>query len=298
MTLSPPAAADLAAAEAGQHISDPGIDIDAFRRDMATEALREDRREVAYVRDLDADGVPCRVFRPRPGAPVILYVHGGGWVLGDLDTHDRFGRELAMRTGSAVVAVHYRRSPEHPYPAPLDDVETALRWVRTHAGEHELDASRVVGIGDSSGANLVAGMSVRDSGAFAYQVLAYPPLDPACAAASFGTQDNAVLSASEMRWFWDAYLPPSGDLRAEPDAAPAYARDVSRMPPTLVVTAEHDVLRDEGEEFAARLAAAEVEVTAQRYLGVGHGFWRRPWDYDAADACLDHLAGLLARLSP
>ncbi|UYM04274.1 alpha/beta hydrolase [Solicola gregarius] len=295
MVLNPQAAADVADATAGPHISDPGADIDGFRREMATEALTEERREVAYVRDVDADGVPCRVFRPEPGAPVLLYAHGGGWVLGDLDTHDRWGRELAVRTGWAVVAVHYRRSPEHPYPLPLDDVETALHWVRANADEHALDASRIVGVGDSSGANLVAGLSVREPGAFAYQVLAYPPLDPACRADSFRTEDIAVLSAAEMRWFWDAYLP-TDDLRSIPEAAPAYAEDLSRMPPTLLITAEHDVLRDEGEQFAARLAAAGVGVAAQRHLGVVHGFWRRPWDYDPADAALDELTGLLARL--
>ena len=297
MVLTPKAAAELAEAEAGQSVSAPGVDLDAFRREMAAKALDEPRLPIEYVRDVDANGVACRIYRPTPEAPVIFYVHGGGWVLGDLDTHDRMSRELAARTGWAVVAVQYRLSPEHPYPAPLDDVETALGWVRSHAGEHQLDASRIVGVGDSSGANLVAGMSLRDADAFAYQVLVYPPLDPARGAASFGTQDIAMLPSDEMRWYWDAYLPDES-LRTRPDAAPAYATDLSKMPPTLLVTAEHDVLRDEGEDLAARLAAAGVEVTAQRYLGVAHGFWRRPWVHAAADAALDHLTARLARLRP
>lgn len=297
MVLTPKAAAELAAAESEVGPSDPGVDLDEFRRDMAAAELADERRSVSYVRDADAGGVPCRVYRPESGAPVILYVHGGGWVLGDLDTHDRFARELALRTGWGVVAVHYRRAPEHPYPAALDDVETALRWVRAHAAGHELDASTLVGVGDSSGANLVAGMSVRAPGAFAHQVLAYPSLDPACDSGSFTSEDIALLSADGMRWYWDAYAP-TAELRINPEVAPAYASDVSSMPPTLLVTAEHDVLRDEGEAFAARLAQAGVPVVAQRSLGVAHGFWRRPWNFAEADACLDQLAAHLARSRP
>ncbi|MDN5855903.1 MAG: alpha/beta hydrolase [Actinomycetia bacterium] len=297
MVLTPKAAAELAEVESETGPSDPGVDLDEFRRTMAASELAEERRSVPYVRDVDADGVPCRVYRPAPGVPVILYVHGGGWVLGDLETHDRFARELALRTGWGVVAVHYRRAPEHPYPAALDDVETALRWVRARAGDHELDASSVVGVGDSSGANLVAGLSVRAPGSFAYQVLAYPPLDSACGSESFASEDIALLSASEMRWYWTSYAP-TADLRTNPEVAPAYADDVSAMPPTLLTTAEHDVLRDEGEAFAARLAQAGVPVVAQRSLGVAHGFWRDPWGYAEADACLDQLTGILARLRP
>ncbi|HLR84926.1 MAG TPA: alpha/beta hydrolase [Nocardioidaceae bacterium] len=299
MVLTPEAAADLAAEEADTRprVSEPGADIEACRRDIVESELAEERRAVPYVRDVDADGVPCRIFRPVPGAATIAYVHGGGWVLGDLDSHDRFCRELALRTGWAVVAVHYRRAPEHTYPAPLDDVETALRWVCEQAYEHEIDASTVVGVGDSAGANLVAGMSVRDPEVFAYQVLVYPPLDPRCGSASFVSEDIALLSAAEMRWYWEAYAP-SAQLRQSPEVAPAYAGDLSAMPPTLLLTAEHDILRDEGEAFAARLAEAGVSVAAHRCLGVAHGFWPRPWDFQAADACLDQLAGVLSRLRP
>src|SRR5699024_5804913 len=202
MVLTPEAAADLATEEAdtSPRVFEPGADIEACRRDIVESELAEERRAVPYVRDVDADGVPCRIFRPVPGAATIAYVHGGGWVLGDLDSHDRFCRELALRTGWAVVAVHYRRAPEHTYPAPLDDVETALRWVCEQAYEHEIDASTVVGVGDSAGANLVAGMSVRDPEVFAYQVLVYPPLDPRCGSAAFVSEAIAWLSAAERRW--------------------------------------------------------------------------------------------------
>lgn len=298
--LYPKAAEDLAAAEVRPRlaIADPGLDIDAERRAQVDEALEEERPALPYVRDVDAGGVRCRVYRPHPAAPMLLFVHGGGWVFGDLDTHDRFARELAQRTGWAVVAVGYRRAPEHPYPASLDDVQTALRWAYENAAEHDIDASLVVGAGDSSGANLIAGLCVREPDALAYQVLAYPPLDPACDPTvfrSFETEDDAVLPAAEMRWYWEAYTPTRA-LRRQPDAAPMYVEDLSRMPPTLLITAEHDILRDEGEAFAARLADAGVDVVGQRSLGMSHGFWRRPWDFDSADATLDHLTGTLARI--
>lgn len=297
MVLHPQARAAIEAerAEAGPAVSDPGVDLDAFRRGMAAAELAEERPALAYVRDVDADGVRCRLYRPRPGAPLLLYAHGGGWVLGDVDTHDRFTRELALRTGWAVLSVDYRRAPEHPFPAPLDDVRTALAWARRRASEHDVDGSLVVGAGDSSGANLIAGLSVREPGAFATQVLVYPPLDPSGDHPSYSSEDPMLLPATEMRWFWRAYAPDT-DARTDPRVAPMLAADLSAMPPTYLLTAEHDILRDEGEAFAARLADAGVRVVAQRALGMTHGFWRRPWQFDAADDAVDQLAAALRRL--
>ena len=150
----------------------------------------DDRIGLDDVRDVDADGVPCRLYRPRIGAPVALYVHGGGWVLHDLETHDAFCRELAHRTGWALLAVDFRRSPEHPYPAPLDDVETAARWLREEGRGLRLATEMVAGIGDSAGANLLAGLTVRAPGLLDALVLMYPPVD---AAAAFADEDNAAL---------------------------------------------------------------------------------------------------------
>ena len=297
MVLDAQSAAELAREEADEtpRVSDPGAEVDEIRRSMVADASAQERPAVAYVEDIDADGVPCRLYRPAPGAPLLLYAHGGGWATGNVDTYDRYTREIAVRTGWAVLSVDYRLAPEHPYPAPLDDVQTALRWARTSIGAYEVDASVVVGAGDSAGANLIAALSLREPGAVAYQVLAYPPLDPVAENESWVKEDIPLLPAADMRWYWDAYAP-TQRLLTNPEVAPAYAADLSAMPPTLLISAEHDILRDECESFGVRLAAAGVTVAAQRVLGVGHGFWRRPWDFDAAVTTLDQLAGILAGL--
>ena len=230
----------------------------------------DDRIGLDDVRDLDAGGVPCRLYRPRIGAPVALYVHGGGWMLHDLETHDAFCRELAHRTGWALLAVDYRRAPEHPYPAPLDDVETAARWLREEGRGLRLGTEMVAGIGDSSGANLLAGLTVRAPGLLDALVLLYPPVD---ASAEFADEGNAALDEPTMRAFWEAYAP--GPAAKNPEVSPLLA-DLSEFPTTLVITAEHDILRDQGEAFAAALVEAGVDVTAWRALGTVHGFWRHP----------------------
>ena len=299
MALDRQSAAELERelADESPRVSDPGADVEDVRRSMIADARAQERPAVAYVEDVDADDVPCRLYRPVPGAPLLLYAHGGGWATGNVDTYDRYTREIAVRTGWAVLSVDYRLAPEHPYPAPLDDVQTALRWARDSIAAYDVDASVVVGAGDSAGANLIAALSLREPGAFAYQALAYPPLDPSADNESYAKEDIPLLPAADMRWYWDAYAP-TKQARTNPEVAPAYASDLSEMPPTLLITAEHDILRDECETFGVRLAAAGVPVAAQRILGVGHGFWRRPWDFDAAVTTLDQLAGILARLRP
>jgi len=237
-------------------------------RELALAA--DDRIGLDDVRDLDAGGVPCRLYRPRIGAPVALYVHGGGWMLHDLETHDAFCRELAHRTGWALLAVDYRRAPEHPYPAPLDDVETAARWLREEGRGLRLGTEMVAGIGDSSGANLLAGLTVRAPEILDALVLIYPPVD---ASAEYADEANAAMDEPTMRAFWEAYAP--GPAAKNPEVSPLLA-DLSGFPPTLLITAEHDALRDQGEAFAAALVEAGVDVTAWRSLGSVHGFWRHP----------------------
>lgn len=290
MVLYPKAQAELDAIQ-----PEAATDIDAHRAAARAEAAAEDRAGVEYVRDVDADGVPCRLYRPLPRAPVVVYVHGGGWVYGDVDTTDRFARYFAVTSGWAVLSVDYRRAPEHPHPAPLDDVETAIGWVREHGAVHDVDASVVAGVGDSSGANLIAGLTVRNPAAVEMQVLAYPPLDPAGTSGSYVSEDIASLTAEEMRWYWHSYAP-TQQLRENPEVAPPRAADVSGMPPTYLVVAEHDVLRDEGEAYAGRLARAGVPVVAQRCLGMTHGFWRHPWDHAAAESSIDQIVSALHRL--
>ncbi|MFC5679400.1 alpha/beta hydrolase [Aeromicrobium endophyticum] len=254
-----------------------------------TAALEGTRIGLDHVADVTADGVPCRLYRPRQGAPVALYVHGGGWVLHDLETHDAFCRYLAHVTGWALLAVDYRRAPEHPYPAPLDDVQTAAAWLRAHDREHRVDASFLPGIGDSAGANLVAGLCVRDAAALDFQVLLYPPVDRRAVLPA--ELHNAALGVDGMEWFWDAYAP--GELGDHPEVSPVRATDLASHPPAYVVTNEHDVLRDQAEAYAAQLGEAGVEVLAHRVLGTVHSFWRQPELFDASRSTVTVVGALL-----
>jgi len=280
MVLTPDAAAFLRLLEADAKITAEWSVEQIRERSRADAIAAEDKIGLDDIRDVDAAGVPCRLYRPRIGAPVALYVHGGGWVLHDLETHDAFCRELAHRTGWALLAVDYRRAPEHPHPEPLDDVETAARWLREEGRGLRLATEVLAGIGDSSGANLLAGLTVRAPDLLDALVLMYPPVD---ASAAFADEDNAALDAAGMRAYWDAYAP--GDAGANPEVSPLRA-DLGSFPPTLVVTAEHDILRDQGEAFAAALADAGVDVTAWRALGTLHGFWRQPTVLAASRAAI------------
>jgi len=288
MVLTPDAAAFLRLLEADAKITAEWSVEQIRARSRADAIAAEDKIGLDDIRDVDAAGVPCRLYRPRIGAPVALYVHGGGWVLHDLETHDAFCRELAHRTGWALLAVDYRRAPEHPHPEPLDDVETAARWLREEGRGLRLATEVLAGIGDSSGANLLAGLTVRAPDLLDALVLMYPPVD---ASAAFADEDNAALDAAGMRAYWDAYAP--GDAGENPEVSPLRA-DLGTFPPTLVVTAEHDILRDQGEAFAAALADAGVDVTAWRALGTLHGFWRHPTMLAASRAAIVTVGAFLS----
>lgn len=279
MTLHPQARAYLDELGAPDLSVPSRDDIVAARAAARQEALAvEERVGLDHVVDVVADGVPVRLYRPRAGAPVLLYVHGGGWTFHDLETHDSFCRHLAHVTGWALLAVDYRLAPEHPYPAGLDDVERAARWLRRHDREHRVDASWLAGLGDSSGANLVAALCVRDPALLDHQVLLYPPTD--AAATLDPALSNAALTPEAMAWMWDAYAP--GDLRDHAEVSVLRAPNLAEHPPAVVVTCEHDALRDEGEAYAAALAEAGVPVTAHRALGMIHSFWRQPELFDAS----------------
>lgn len=288
MTLHPQSRALLAELEVPDALSLPD-DLDAIRAASRAQALAGERIGLDHVADVDADGVPCRLYRPRQGAPVALYVHGGGWVLHDLETHDAFCRHLAHVTGWALLAVDYRRAPEHPFPAPLDDVQTAASWLRAHAREHRVDASFLPAIGDSSGANLIAGLSVRDPSALDSQVLIYPPVDRRAALPD--DVANAALDGPGMEWFWEVYAP--GELGDHPEVSVVGATNLAEHPPTYVLTNEHDVLRDQAEAYAAQLAEAGVEVLAHRALGMVHSFWRQPATFDASRSTVILVGALL-----
>lgn len=298
MTLHPQAVNFLGGLDDEPGPGEAGFDLAAARREMAAAppARLGAGDEVAHVMDVDADGVACRLYRPRPGAPVVVHLHGGGWVLGNLDSHDAVCRLLAARSGAAVLAVDYRLAPEHPYPAALEDAETALAWLRREGASLEVDPRRLAVLGDSAGANLAAALAMRarDRGAspFALQALVYPCLDPRLDTVSAATELGG-LTASEMRWYWHSY---AASALHRADVAPAAAEDLAGLPAAVVLTAEHDPLRDEGEDYASRLAAAGVPVTATRWLGMVHGFWRWPATFDASVAAVEHVAAAVARV--
>jgi acetyl esterase len=251
-----------------------------------------DRIGLDLVDDLDAGGVPTRLYRSRLGAPVALYVHGGGWVMHDLETHDAFCRYLVHTTGWALLSVDYRRAPEHPFPAPLDDVETAARWLREYGRDHRVDIDFVPGIGDSSGANLVAALSVRAPGLLDAQMLMYPATDRTAPLSR--ELSTAALDVDVMPWFWAAYAP---DIDvAHPEVSPGLAPDLSGQPPTLLVTCEHDVLAAQGRAFAARLAEAGVPVTSWEAAGMVHSFWRQPQRFDASGVAVNLVGATLDSL--
>ncbi|MBO4269873.1 alpha/beta hydrolase fold domain-containing protein [Microbispora triticiradicis] len=221
------------------------------------------------------------VFRPTGVAgplPVVLYIHGAGWVFGNDHTHDRLARELALGVGAAVVFVNYSLSPEARYPVATDENYAALRWVVEHGAEHGLDPARIAVAGDSVGGNMTASLTLtakeRGDVRLAGQVLFYPVTDASFDTGSYHQfAEGYFLRRDAMQWFWDQYTT-SEEQRAEITASPlrATAEQLAGLPPALVITAEADVLRDEGEAYAAKLREAGVPVTAVRYLGVIHDF--------------------------
>lgn len=228
---------------------------------------------VARVRDEDADGVPVRVYDQavHEDAPVVLYCHGGGFVLCDLDSHDGFCRTIADATGAVVVSVDYRRAPEHPFPAAPEDAYTALLWTaRTYPGH------RIAVAGDSAGANLATVLTLlardRSGPEIAHQTLYYPMLDPTRSRPSHRENGQGYfLTSDHLRWYWDKYLPKPTD-RNNPYAAPLARADLSGLPPAYVVTAGLDPLRDDGLAYAEALIEAGVVVEAQHCAGMFHGF--------------------------
>ncbi|MEU1384630.1 MULTISPECIES: alpha/beta hydrolase [unclassified Nonomuraea] len=225
--------------------------------------------------------VRARIVRPAGSTgdlPVIIYIHGAGWVFGNAHTHDRLVRELATGAGAAVVFPEYDLSPEHRYPVAIEQNWTVARWIVTDGAAKGLDATRVAVAGDSVGGNMTAALTImakqRGGLSLRRQVLFYPVTD-----ASFDTEsyrqfaEGYFLRRDGMQWFWDQYTTSDAE-RAEITASPlrATAEELAGLPPALVITGEADVLRDEGEAYAAKLRAAGVPVTAVRYQGIIHDF--------------------------
>jgi acetyl esterase len=229
----------------------------------------------------DVGEVRVRIVRPPDAVgtlPVTLYMHGGGWVLGNADTHDRLVRELAVGTGAAVAFVEYDRSPEARYPVAIEQGYATARWIVREGAAHALDPDRIAIAGDSVGGNMTAALALmaeeRGDMRFVHQSMYYPVTDAAMDTASYEQfREGYFLTARSMAWFWDAYAPDI-ERRSEPFASPLRARDeqLAGLPPAFVIVDEADVLRDEGEAYAARLRAAGVAVTTVRYDGITHDF--------------------------
>lgn len=225
--------------------------------------------------------VPVRIVKPRGTTgplPVVVYTHGAGWVFGDAHTHDRLVRDLAVGTGAAVVFPEYTRSPEARYPVANEQSYAAVRWVVEHGAGKGLDGTRLAVAGDSVGGNMAIALTLmaKERGEFSFrqQVLFYPVTDAAFETGSYAEfAEGYFLSREGMKWFWDQYTTDEA-ARAEITASPlrATTEQLTGLPPALVVTAEADVLRDEGEAYAARLRTAGVPVTAVRYGGIVHDF--------------------------
>ena len=248
--------------------------------------------------DLDAGGVGVRVYRPEATGPhpVILFIHGGGWVVCDLETHDPVCRHLCVGTGMTVISIDYRLAPEHPFPAAIDDCMAVLRWAAANATSLGVDPTRIAVAGDSAGGNLAAALAIRTRDevgpALAAQLLVYPVIDRPGSHASYAENDAFGLSEAGMQIYWNYYAAPVGHPLAEPIRVA-----LTGLPPAFVLTAQYDVLRDEGEAYAAALAGAGVAVTKTRYPGVIHGFFSLPGLVPAATTAMqDACNWLRARL--
>jgi acetyl esterase len=260
---------------------------------------------IARVEALTVPGpggaIPVRILAPQGKAPLpaLVYFHGGGWVVGSIDTHDALCRALANAAGVTVVSVDYRLAPEHKFPAAAEDAYAATAWVAAHAAEIGVDPARLAVGGDSAGGNLatVVALMARERGGprLVYQILIYPITDFNLETASYRENaDGYFLTREAMAWYWGHYLANEADGQ-HPYASPLRASDLRGLPPALVITAEFDPLCDEGEAYAARLAAAGVPVTLTRYDGMIHGFLRRPVQLDRARGALVEAAAALER---
>jgi acetyl esterase len=246
-----------------------------------TEQLSGPGEPVADVRDLEIPSVcgaiPVRVYRPEGDGPLplVVYLHGGGWALGTIESFDTVVRALANASGAIVASVGYRLAPEAPFPAGLDDALCAVRWLAGHAAELGADPERLAIAGDSAGGNLatVAARRLRGEIDLRLQALIYPVTDAGCNTPSYRAfGEGHGLTAASMQRFWNLYLDGADGLH--PDASPLRADDLAGSPPALVVTADHDPLRDEGEAYAEALREAGVRVDVRRVAGTVHGFWR------------------------
>jgi acetyl esterase len=253
--------------------------------------------EVGSVEDVPDGPVPMRIYRPADAGPhpTLMFIHGGGFVIGDLDTYDAQCRVLCARVGAVVASVDYRLAPEHPFPAGVEDALAALEWVAENVAEDGL----AIG-GDSAGGNLSAVTAQAWRGrspALAAQLLLYPATDMLTERPSMlENAEGYLLTRDDMDWFRNHYLGGDESLPSDPRVSPALAEDLAGLPPALVYTAQYDPLRDDGDAYAEALAKAGVPVIHRRFDGLVHGFFALGPLSVAAQAAVDQVCGDLREL--
>jgi acetyl esterase len=275
----------LATAAALREPNEPG-ELQAMRDEYVEAAVRlggalepvERVEEVVIARPGEESALRARAYWPRALEPVgaLLWLHGGGWCVGDLDGFDRVCRSLCNAAGAIVVSVDYRLAPEHPYPAAVQDADLAVAWATSHgASQLGFESDRVAIGGDSAGGNLATVAALHAPGALRAQLLVYPVADASMDTDSYREfADLTLLTRDTMGWCWRNYLAGEDARAAEPDASPLRARDLSGAPPAFIAVAGHDVLRDEGIAYARALSDAGVAVELRRYEDMPHGFMR------------------------
>jgi acetyl esterase len=270
---------------------------------MGRAVVQPDPPDMASVQAMTCPGpagaIPLRVYTPKGVvgqdalAPGLVFFHGGGWVVGDLDSHDIACRQIAEASGRIVIAVDYRLAPEHKFPAAYEDAVAATEWVAANAMQFGIDAGRLVVGGDSAGGNLAAAVALHERGGdvrLAGQMLIYPVTDLAMTHPSHSEEDTSILlTHSLMRWFRDHYVGSASDY-ADWRGSPLRATDFTSLPPAIVITAGGDPLRDEGDDYAAKLAAAGVKVTHKTWPGQFHGFFTMGRVIPEANAVIGDLA--------
>lgn len=299
---------DQAAAAGGKPFHDMAPTEARAAIDTMFAAFRGTPRPINKVEDRKIPGpggqIPVRVYTPAGAGPfgALVFFHGGGWVIGNIETHDVTCRDLADGSGCVTISVDYRLAPEHKFPAAPEDCYAATKWVADNARSLNIDANRIAVGGDSAGGNLAAVVSqmARDRGGpkLGFQLLVYPATDCANETPSQRefSQDGYILSRADMDWFYGHYLNSLGD-KTNPLVSPALAKSLANLPPAYVITAEVDPLRDEGEAYGAALSKAGVRVKSKRYNGVCHGFFSMGSLLDAgkravADSCEELRAAI------
>jgi acetyl esterase len=276
---------------------------EARKQSMDMAAMQGVPEPVAIIEDRTIPGpaspIPLRIYTPAMDGPlpIFIYLHGGGWVIGNIESSDGLCRALCNASRCIVISVDYRLAPENPFPAAVEDSYHAVLWVSKNALSFGGDESRIAVGGDSAGGNLAAVVTqiARDRGrpALKYQLLIYPVTDAACDTPSYSqNSEGYFLTKDAMRWFWGHYLGRDGNP-GDPKASPLRAHSFKDLPPAMVITAEYDPLRDEGESYANRLRDAGVPVQLIRYEGVIHGFFTMGAILDQGRNALEQAAAAL-----